>query len=144
MVDSSADDADTMVDDQPIVLPEQGQEMAEHTPRPQPLAPAPCPQSSEPRPRPRTLETHPPTGLEHSALVMAQNPRPAVPSLREAEAPANTSDVDVDQQLPIESAGGDSRPGVPLPELRPDDSAGEESTSPGVAEEKLVITFGIG
>jgi len=31
-----ADDVDTMGDDQPIVLPEQGQELREHSPRPQP------------------------------------------------------------------------------------------------------------
>jgi len=41
MVNTSADDVDNMVDDQPIVLPEQGQQMREHTPRPQPTAPAP-------------------------------------------------------------------------------------------------------
>jgi hypothetical protein len=40
MADTSADDADTMVDDEPTVLPElgqvmeQGQEMHEHAPRP--------------------------------------------------------------------------------------------------------------
>ena len=33
MVHTLADDADTMVDDQPTVLPEQGQEMREHTPQ---------------------------------------------------------------------------------------------------------------
>ena len=38
MVNISADNADTMVDDEPTVLPEQGQEMREHTPRPQPPA----------------------------------------------------------------------------------------------------------
>jgi hypothetical protein len=32
MVNTSADDVDTKLDDQPIVLPEQGQEMREHTP----------------------------------------------------------------------------------------------------------------
>jgi hypothetical protein len=41
MVNTSADDVDTMVDNVPTVLPEQGQEMRDHTPRPQPLAPAP-------------------------------------------------------------------------------------------------------
>jgi len=41
MVNTSADDVDTMVDDEPIVLPEQGQETREHTPRPQPLEPRP-------------------------------------------------------------------------------------------------------
>jgi hypothetical protein len=45
MVNTSGDDADTMVDDEPTVLPEQrrdmgqGQEMREHTPWPQPPAP---------------------------------------------------------------------------------------------------------
>jgi len=48
---------------------------------------------------------------------MAQRPRPAVPTVREAEAAANTSDVDVDQQLLIESAGGDSLPDVPPPDV---------------------------
>jgi hypothetical protein len=38
-----------------------------------------------------------------------------VPTLREAEAAGNTSDVNVDQQLLIESAGGASLPDVPLP-----------------------------
>jgi hypothetical protein len=50
MVNTSADDADTLVDNQPTVLPEQGQQMHEHTPRPQPPAPAPGPQTLEPRP----------------------------------------------------------------------------------------------
>jgi len=44
-----------------------------------------------------------------------------VPNLRDAEAAANTSDVDVnvdvDQQLLIESAGGDSHPDVPLTDV---------------------------
>jgi len=44
MVNISADDVDTSVDDQRIVLREQGQEMREHTTPPQPLAPAPQPQ----------------------------------------------------------------------------------------------------
>jgi hypothetical protein len=130
MVNTSADDVDTMVDDQPIVLPEQGQEIRKHTPRPQPLAPGPRPQSPEPRPRPRTPETHPLSGLEHLGLVTPQKPRPAVPTLRKAEAAGNTSDVDVDvdvdQQLQIESAGGDSLPNVPLPEASPDGLVGEE------------------
>jgi hypothetical protein len=50
MVNSSADDVDTTVDDPPMVLPEQGQGMCKHTPQPQPPAPAPWPQ---------TLELHP-------------------------------------------------------------------------------------
>jgi hypothetical protein len=82
--------------------------------------------------------------------------RPAAPTLRQAEAARNTSDVDVEQQLIGESAGGDGLPDgplqdvplpdvplpdvhlpdvplpdvplpdVPLPEARPDGSVGEE------------------
>ena len=60
-----------------------------------------------------------------------QKPRPAVPTQQEAEVAGNTSDVVVDQQRLIESAGGDSLPDVPLPdvplpEARPDGSVGEE------------------
>jgi len=65
MVNTLADDVDTMVYDQPIVLPEQGQMMSENTPRPQPPAPTPRPQIPETRPRPQTQETHPLSGLEH-------------------------------------------------------------------------------
>ena len=50
MVNTSPDDADIMVDDQPTVLPEEGHEMREYTRRPQPLAPVPWPQISQPRP----------------------------------------------------------------------------------------------
>jgi len=89
-VNTSADDADTMVDERPTVLPEQGQELREHTPRPQPPAPAPLPQ---------TPETHTLSGLEFLGLVMPQKLRPAVTTLREAEAAGNISDVDVEQQL---------------------------------------------
>jgi hypothetical protein len=139
MVNTWADDVDTMVDDQPIVLPEQGQEIRE--PLPQPPAPAPQLQTLEPHPRPRTSETHPLSGLEHLGLVTPQKPRPAVPSLHEAEAAGNSLDVDVNQQLLIKTAGGDSLsdvplpdvplpdvplPDVPLPEVRPDGSVGEE------------------
>jgi hypothetical protein len=49
--------------------------------------------------------------------VTPQRPRPPVPTLREAEAAGNTLDVDVDQQLWIESAGGDSVSDVPLPDV---------------------------
>ena len=123
MVNTLADDADTMVDDEPTVLPEQGQEMeqgqqmSDHTPRSQPPAPAPRPQTPEPPPRPRTPETYTLSGLEFLVLVTPQKPRPAAPTLREAEAAGNTSDVDVEQQLLGESAGGDSLPDVPLPDV---------------------------
>ena len=69
-------------------------------------------------------------------LVKPQKPRPVVPTLREAEAAGNTSDVDLDQQLLIESAGGNSLPDVllpivplldvPLPDACPGGSVGEE------------------
>jgi hypothetical protein len=52
MVYTSADDADTMVDDEPTVLPEHGQEMRKHTPRPQPPLLTLWPHSPEPPPRP--------------------------------------------------------------------------------------------
>jgi hypothetical protein len=42
-----------------------------------------------------------------------------VPNLQEVEEEGNTSDVDVDQQLLCESAGGDSLPNVPLPDTLP-------------------------
>jgi len=117
MVTTSADDVDTMVDNHPFVLPEQGQRMRERTPRPQPPAPAPRPQTPEPRPQPRTPETQPIGVQEHLEHVTPRKPRPAVPTLREAEAAGNTSDVDVDLLLLGESAGGNSFPDVPLPDV---------------------------
>jgi len=131
MVNSSADNADTMVDDQPMVLPEQGQEIREHTPRPQPPAPSPWPQTPETRPQPQPPKTHPLSRLECLGLVTPQKPHPVVPTLREAEAAGNASDVNVDQQLRSSSAGGDSLPNgclpnVPLPGAHPDGSVGEK------------------
>jgi len=137
VVNTSADDVDTMVDDQPIVLPEQGKEMREHTSQPPPPpVPAPWPQTSEPCPLPRMPETHPLSGLEDSGLVTPQKPRLVVPSLRQPEELRNTLDLDVDQQLLGQSAGGDSLPDIPLPdvplpdgplpEALPDGSVGEE------------------
>jgi hypothetical protein len=52
MVNISADNAITLIEDETTVLPEQSQEMREHTPRRQRLAPAPQPQTTEPPPRP--------------------------------------------------------------------------------------------
>ena len=72
---------------------------------------------------------------------MPQEPRPAVRTVWEAEAAGNTAVADVDQQLLIKIAGGDSlphvplhdvtvphipHPDVPLPEARADVSVGEE------------------
>jgi len=64
-----------------------------------------------------------------------------VPTLQEAEAAGNASDVDLEQQLLGESPGGDSLPDVPHPDVplpdvaltnipqpeeRPDGSVGEK------------------
>jgi len=54
--------------------------------------------------------------------VTLQKPRKGAPTLREAEAASNTTDVDVEQQLLVESAGGDSLSDVllsyvPLPDV---------------------------
>jgi hypothetical protein len=159
MVHTLADDVDTMVDDQPIVLPEQGQEMCENTPRPQPLAAAPWPQNTDPRRRLRTLETHPLSGMEYLGLMTRQKPRSAVPTQRESEAAGNTSDVDVHQQLMIQSAGGDSLPNAPRPdvsllniplpdvllsEVGPDGAVGEACTCHRVAKEEKVVVFWLG
>ena len=77
-----------------------------------------------------------------------QEPRPAAPTLRQAEAAGNASDVDVEKQLLGELAGGNGSPKGPLPdvplpdvplldvplaEARPDGSVGENLTSPHVA-----------
>ena len=117
MVNTSADNADTMVDDEPTVLHEQGQKKCEHTPRPQPPAPAPWPQTTEPPPWRWTPETHTVSGLEFLWFLSPQKPRPVVPTLREADSAGNTSDVDVEHQLPGELAGGDSLPNIPLPDV---------------------------
>jgi hypothetical protein len=96
-VHRSADDKDTTVDDQPIMLPQPGQEMSKHTPCPQPPVPATLPQTPEHRPQPQSPVTDPLCGLEHLGCVMTQKSHPAVPSVREVEAAGNMSDVDVDQ-----------------------------------------------
>ena len=49
IVNTSADNVEIRVDDQQIVLPEHGQEMREHTPRPHPQAPATRPSTLDPR-----------------------------------------------------------------------------------------------
>jgi hypothetical protein len=91
--------------------------MRKHTPPPQPPVPAPQPQTTEPSPQPRTPETYTLSGLDFLRLVTPQKPRPAAPTLREAEAAGNTSHVDVEQQLLGQSAGGNSLPDVPLPDV---------------------------
>jgi hypothetical protein len=130
-----------MVDDHPTVLPEQRQQMREHTLRPQRPIPALQPQILESCPPPRTPETHILSGLEFLVLVTPQKPRPAAPTQQEAEAARNTLHVDVEQQLLGKSASGDSlrnvflpevslpdvpHPEVPLPEAHPAGSVGKE------------------
>ena len=143
-VNTSADDVDTMVDDQPIMQRESAQEMHEHTPRLQPPAPAPLPQTPQPRPQPPTPETYPFSGLEDLTLVTPQKLGLALPTQREAKVAGNTSDVDVDQPLLGKSAGGDSLPDVPLPEVCPDGSVGDKWTSHCVAEEEMIVAFRLG
>jgi hypothetical protein len=126
MVNTSAGNADTMVDDKPTVLPEQGQEMRVHTPQRQPPVTAPQPQPLEPTPRLRTTETHSLSQLEFSGLRTPQKHSPVAPTLRESEAAGNTSEVDVEQQLLDETAAGDGLPNVRLPEAHTDGSGGEE------------------
>ena len=117
MVNTSAYDADTMVDDEPTVLPEQGQEMHKYTQQLQPPAPAPQPQTLEPPPQPRTPETYTLSGLEILGLVTPQKLLLRAPTLGEAEAARNTTDVDVEQQLPGKSVVGDGLPDVPPPDV---------------------------
>jgi hypothetical protein len=88
-------------------------------------------------------ETEPHSGLEHLGLLTPQKPPPAVPTLRAAESARNTTDVDVDQQLCGISACGDSNPDVPRPDVPLSDVVGEEWTSPRIAEEAMVVAFGL-
>ena len=117
IVTKSADDTDSMVDNQPSMLPEEGQEMSKHTRWPQPPAPvdrAQIPSCFSPL---RTLGNHPVRGLEHFGRRTSQKPPPAAPNLQEAEAAENTSDVDMDQQQLSKSAGGDSLCDVPVSDI---------------------------
>lgn len=50
MVNTSADDLDSRVDSQSIVIAERGQQLREHTTLPRSLAPAPLPQTPETHP----------------------------------------------------------------------------------------------
>jgi hypothetical protein len=97
MVNTPADNADTAVDDQPTMLPEQGQEMRDLTPWPQLPASALLPGTLEPRPQPRTPKTNTLSGLEFLELLMPQKPRPATQSLREADAAGHILNVDVEE-----------------------------------------------
>jgi hypothetical protein len=72
MVNPSAEKSDTMIADSPPRLPEQRQEMCNHTLRPQPWAPAPRLETPQPPPRPHTPETHTLTGLQFLGVVEPQ------------------------------------------------------------------------
>jgi len=97
-----------MVGDQPIVLPEQGEESYKHIPQPRPLAPAQQPQTLDPHPQPQAQVTHLFSRPEFSMVVIALNAHPAAPTMRAAEAAGNKSSVDVDLVLLGELAGGES------------------------------------
>jgi hypothetical protein len=117
MINSGANTADTMMDNRPIVLPAHDQEMREHKPLPQPVVPPTRLQCSERHPRPRSLETQTRSGLETLRVLTPQKPRSVSPSLLEAEADRNTYDVDVEQLLLGQLAGGDSLPDDRLPHV---------------------------
>ena len=78
---SSADNVDTMEDDQLILQPEQSQKLREHTLRPQLPVHAPSPQTPQHRLWPWTPLTHPVTGIEVWRHVTPEEPHPAVPTL---------------------------------------------------------------
>jgi len=117
MVNTSAGNVDTMVDDLPTVRHEQGQEMREHSPQPEHSAPASQPQIPDPHPRPVTPVTYPHSGPEFLGLVTPLEPRPASLTLPEADAAGNTSVANVDQLVLGQLAGGDSLTNVPLPDV---------------------------
>jgi len=144
MVNPLAENVDTMVDDQPIVLPEQGQEICEHTPQPQSPVPAPLPYTPQASPRPQTSETNSLCELDDLGVVTPHKPRLAVHILRRSEAAGNTSDANMDEQLLGELGGGDSLPNVSLSKERPDGWVGEESTCPRISEEAIVVVFSFG
>jgi len=158
MVNPLADDADTMVGDEPIIQCNHVQDMRKYTPRPQPPTPTPQPQTLEPPLPPQTPGTHTLSGLEILPLMTPQKPRPAALTLQGAKKARNTSDDGVEQQLLGKSARANSLPdiplldfplpNVPLPDAplaaaRLDVSADEYRTSPHIAEEACVwVTVG--
>jgi hypothetical protein len=117
MVNTSANDPDTMIDDQPTVLPDHGQKMCEYTPWLQTPAPDTRPHTPEPRPRPQPLDPHTLSWLEFLGLLTSEKPRTVASTLREADTAGNTSDHYVEQQLLDESVGGESLPDCPVPDV---------------------------
>jgi hypothetical protein len=99
MINTSADITDTMVDDEPAVLPQHGQQIGEHTAQPQPPLPAARSQTPEPPPRPLSPETNTCCGMEVLGLLTPGKPRPAGLTQGEAEAVGNISDVNVNQRV---------------------------------------------
>jgi len=73
MVNTSADDVDTIVDDKPILLPEQGQAMHEYIAWPQPPVADPRPQTLGPHPWPQSQKTHPLSERQFLVIVTPQN-----------------------------------------------------------------------
>jgi hypothetical protein len=114
MVNTSADDADTIVDDEPTVLPEHGQEIREHTLGTQSLRPAPPPQTPEAPTQSRHPVAQTLGGLGFVGLVTPEKLSPAAPILRESKPAGNTSKFDVEQHRLSNSAGGDDLPDGPL------------------------------
>jgi len=97
IVTTSADNVDAMIVNQPIMIPEQGQEMEKHTPGPQLPEPAPWPETPQPCPPPQTPEIHPLTWLESFGLVMAQICCAGLPAPQGSEGARITLDVNVNQ-----------------------------------------------
>jgi len=105
-VDTSADDANAMVDEEPTAQPEQGQVMRNQFSRPQLASPAPWQQCPARSPRPRTVEIYTLSGLEFVVLVTPLKPRAEATTLRAAEAAGNSSDIAVEEQQLSDSACG--------------------------------------
>jgi len=97
MVNTSAANVDTMVEDQPSLVPEQGQVMREHTPWPELPAPALWPHNLGPCRWPWFPETHPLSRLECLGLAMPERPRMIALTLRDSEALWNMSHGNVHQ-----------------------------------------------
>jgi hypothetical protein len=152
MVNPSADDVYPLVDKGPSVLPDQGQEMHEHTPQPEAPVPTPWPEALEPCPGQQPPATHPLSRLHLLGLVMPQKPHTVVTTQGEAGVPRMSSavdrELDREQQLLPKFPGGDRLPdtafrGIHLPDVASDCLVGNESTRSLGAEEEIVVWFGI-
>ena len=99
MVNSSADDANTIVDDEQTMLPEQGQEKCDHIRQLQLPAHTLRLKTPEPPTRPPTPQTHTLSGRVFLEVMTPYTYHPAAQSLREAEAAGNSLDFNVQQQI---------------------------------------------